>query len=108
MRKAGVNLSLVCPALDTAAAHRSLFYQTITTGPEDQSLITIILINQVPVIDQIITLRVCVCVGQVEQLFRLGLRSRPECVEVLQRCSWNLEHASTQMLDSYGASRQRY
>ncbi|XP_060756795.1 activated CDC42 kinase 1 [Neoarius graeffei] len=45
---------------------------------------------------------------KVEQLFRLGLKTRLECVEVLQRCSWNLEHASTQMLDSYGPSRQRY
>ncbi|XP_060718106.1 activated CDC42 kinase 1 [Tachysurus vachellii] len=44
---------------------------------------------------------------KVEQLFRLGLKTRPECVEVLQRCSWNLERASTQMLDSYGPSRQR-
>uniref|UniRef100_A0A3B4BQ53 Activated CDC42 kinase 1 n=1 Tax=Pygocentrus nattereri TaxID=42514 RepID=A0A3B4BQ53_PYGNA len=53
---------------------------------------------------------VCVCVCflvQVEQLFRLGLKARPECVEVLQRCNWNLEQASTQMLDSYGPTRQR-
>ncbi|XP_017309078.1 activated CDC42 kinase 1 isoform X1 [Ictalurus punctatus] len=45
---------------------------------------------------------------KVEQLFRLGLKTRPECVEILQRCSWNLEQASTQMIDSYGSSRQRY
>ncbi|XP_066523157.1 activated CDC42 kinase 1 isoform X2 [Hoplias malabaricus] len=45
---------------------------------------------------------------KVEQLFRLGLKPRPECVELLQRCNWNLEQASTQMLDSYGPSRQRY
>ncbi|XP_017574727.1 activated CDC42 kinase 1 isoform X1 [Pygocentrus nattereri] len=45
---------------------------------------------------------------KVEQLFRLGLKARPECVEVLQRCNWNLEQASTQMLDSYGPTRQRY
>lgn len=45
---------------------------------------------------------------KVEQLFRLGLKTRPECVEFLQRCRWNLEQASTQMLDSYGPSRQRY
>ncbi|KAI4901210.1 hypothetical protein NFI96_013718 [Prochilodus magdalenae] len=44
---------------------------------------------------------------KVEQLFRLGLKPRPECVELLQRCNWNLEQASTQMLDSYGPSRQR-
>uniref|UniRef100_A0AAR2JSW7 Activated CDC42 kinase 1 n=1 Tax=Pygocentrus nattereri TaxID=42514 RepID=A0AAR2JSW7_PYGNA len=44
---------------------------------------------------------------KVEQLFRLGLKARPECVEVLQRCNWNLEQASTQMLDSYGPTRQR-
>ncbi|KAI5610244.1 activated CDC42 kinase 1-like isoform X3, partial [Silurus asotus] len=44
---------------------------------------------------------------KVEQLFRLGLKTRTECVEILQRCNWNLEHASTQMLDSYGSSRQR-
>uniref|UniRef100_A0A8B9RHW1 Activated CDC42 kinase 1 n=1 Tax=Astyanax mexicanus TaxID=7994 RepID=A0A8B9RHW1_ASTMX len=44
---------------------------------------------------------------KVEQLFRLGLKTRPECVEFLQRCRWNLEQASTQMLDSYGPSRQR-
>ncbi|XP_062841435.1 activated CDC42 kinase 1 isoform X2 [Trichomycterus rosablanca] len=44
---------------------------------------------------------------KVEQLFRLGLKTRPECVEVLRSCCWNLEQASTQMLDSYGASLQR-
>ncbi|XP_051538066.1 activated CDC42 kinase 1-like isoform X2 [Myxocyprinus asiaticus] len=45
---------------------------------------------------------------KVEQLFRLGLKARPECVEVLERCGWNLEQASTQMLDSYGPSRHRF
>uniref|UniRef100_A0A672Q9N9 Activated CDC42 kinase 1 n=1 Tax=Sinocyclocheilus grahami TaxID=75366 RepID=A0A672Q9N9_SINGR len=44
---------------------------------------------------------------KVEQLFRLGLKARPECVEALERCSWNLEQASTQMLDFYGPSRHR-
>lgn len=44
---------------------------------------------------------------KVEQLFRLGLKARPECMEALERCSWNLEQASTQMLDSYGPSRHR-
>uniref|UniRef100_A0AAY4EZI0 Activated CDC42 kinase 1 n=1 Tax=Denticeps clupeoides TaxID=299321 RepID=A0AAY4EZI0_9TELE len=43
----------------------------------------------------------------VEQLFRLGLKTRSECLEVLRSCDWNLERASTQMLDSYGPSRQR-
>ncbi|XP_077101023.1 activated CDC42 kinase 1 isoform X2 [Siphateles boraxobius] len=45
---------------------------------------------------------------KVEQLFRLGLKARPECVEALERCGWNLEQASTQMLDSYGPSRHRF
>ncbi|KAF3836258.1 hypothetical protein F7725_028816, partial [Dissostichus mawsoni] len=42
---------------------------------------------------------------KVEQLFRLGLRSRSECEELLQRCQWNLEQASTLMLDTYGPHR---
>ncbi|XP_074549693.1 activated CDC42 kinase 1 isoform X2 [Halichoeres trimaculatus] len=42
---------------------------------------------------------------KVEQLFRLGLRSRAECEELLQRCDWNLEESSTLMLDSYGPHR---
>ncbi|XP_028813117.1 activated CDC42 kinase 1 isoform X1 [Denticeps clupeoides] len=45
---------------------------------------------------------------KVEQLFRLGLKTRSECLEVLRSCDWNLERASTQMLDSYGPSRQRF
>lgn len=46
---------------------------------------------------------------QVEQLFCLGLRSRPECLKLLEMCDWNLEVASTQMLDNYGSTtRQRY
>lgn len=46
---------------------------------------------------------------QVEQLFCLGLRSMSECVKLLETCDWNLEVASTQMLDHYGCtSRQRY
>ncbi|XP_047424514.1 activated CDC42 kinase 1 [Mugil cephalus] len=44
---------------------------------------------------------------KVEQLFRLGLRSRAECEELLQRCQWNLEQASTLMLDSYGTQHNR-
>lgn len=32
-----------------------------------------------------------------------------ECVKLLETCDWNLEVASTQMLDDYGCtSRQRY
>ncbi|XP_010769571.1 activated CDC42 kinase 1 isoform X2 [Notothenia coriiceps] len=46
-------------------------------------------------------------VTQVEQLFRLGLRSRSECEELLQRCQWNLEQASTLMLDTYGPHRHK-
>lgn len=45
---------------------------------------------------------------KVEQLFRLGLKPRSECLEVLERCGWNLEQASIQMLDSYSPSRNRY
>uniref|UniRef100_A0A8C7M7S8 Activated CDC42 kinase 1 n=1 Tax=Oncorhynchus kisutch TaxID=8019 RepID=A0A8C7M7S8_ONCKI len=40
--------------------------------------------------------------NEVEQLFQLGLRSRTECQEVLERCQWNLEQASTMLLDSCG------
>uniref|UniRef100_A0A3B4B6G6 UBA domain-containing protein n=1 Tax=Periophthalmus magnuspinnatus TaxID=409849 RepID=A0A3B4B6G6_9GOBI len=46
---------------------------------------------------------------KVEQLFCLGLRSRAECLKLLEMCDWNLEVASTQMLDNYGSTtRQRY
>lgn len=38
---------------------------------------------------------------KVEQLFRLGLRSRTECEEILQRCQWNLEESSRLLLDTY-------
>ncbi|XP_029002930.1 activated CDC42 kinase 1 [Betta splendens] len=44
---------------------------------------------------------------KVEQLFRLGLRSRAECEELLQSCQWKLEQASTVMLDTYGPHRHR-
>lgn len=44
---------------------------------------------------------------KVEQLFRLGLRSKGECEELLQRCHWDLEQASTVMLDTYGQQRNR-
>uniref|UniRef100_A0AAV2L7I0 Activated CDC42 kinase 1 n=1 Tax=Knipowitschia caucasica TaxID=637954 RepID=A0AAV2L7I0_KNICA len=39
---------------------------------------------------------------KVEQLFRLGLRSRGDCEALLQSCQWNLERASSLMLDTYG------
>lgn len=38
---------------------------------------------------------------QVEQLFRLGLRSRAECEELLQRCQWGLEESCRILLDTY-------
>ncbi|XP_062415270.1 activated CDC42 kinase 1 isoform X2 [Pungitius pungitius] len=44
---------------------------------------------------------------KVEQLFRLGLRSRAECEELLQRCQLNLEQASALMLDTYGPHRSK-
>ncbi|XP_041848152.1 tyrosine kinase, non-receptor, 2b isoform X6 [Melanotaenia boesemani] len=45
---------------------------------------------------------------KVEQLFCLGLRSRSECLKLLEMCDWNLEKASTQMLDNNGSTtRQR-
>ncbi|KAM8822415.1 LOW QUALITY PROTEIN: activated CDC42 kinase 1 [Spinachia spinachia] len=44
---------------------------------------------------------------KVEQLFRLGLRSRAECEELLQRCQLNLEQASALMLDTYGPHRNK-
>uniref|UniRef100_A0A3Q4GSX3 Activated CDC42 kinase 1 n=1 Tax=Neolamprologus brichardi TaxID=32507 RepID=A0A3Q4GSX3_NEOBR len=47
-------------------------------------------------------------VKMVEQLFCLGLRSRSECLKLLEMCDWNLEVASTHMLDNYGSTtRQR-
>ncbi|XP_017275768.1 tyrosine kinase, non-receptor, 2b isoform X4 [Kryptolebias marmoratus] len=46
---------------------------------------------------------------KVEQLFCLGLRSRAECLKLLEMCDWNLELASTQMLDNYGSTtKQRW
>ncbi|KAI5092647.1 activated CDC42 kinase 1 isoform X3, partial [Silurus meridionalis] len=44
---------------------------------------------------------------QVETLFCLGLKSRLECHKILEMCDWNLELASTQLLDSYGSVKQR-
>uniref|UniRef100_A0A8C7NBW6 Activated CDC42 kinase 1 n=1 Tax=Oncorhynchus kisutch TaxID=8019 RepID=A0A8C7NBW6_ONCKI len=46
-------------------------------------------------------------VKMVEQLFCLGLKTRTECLKVLEYYDWNLEVASTQLLDSYGSFRQR-
>lgn len=43
---------------------------------------------------------------KVEQLFRLGLRSRAECEELLQSSQWNLEEASLVMLDTYRPHKQ--
>ncbi|KAJ8396786.1 hypothetical protein AAFF_G00013850 [Aldrovandia affinis] len=44
---------------------------------------------------------------KVEQLFCLGLKTRAECQKILETQEWNLEQASTQLLDSYGSVRQR-
>ncbi|KAM9790995.1 activated CDC42 kinase 1-like isoform 6-T8 [Syngnathus typhle] len=44
---------------------------------------------------------------KVEQLFCLGLRSRSECLKLLEMCDWNLEVASTQMLDNYESTTQQ-
>ncbi|CAF97625.1 unnamed protein product, partial [Tetraodon nigroviridis] len=41
---------------------------------------------------------------KVEQLFCLGLRSRSECLKLLETCDWNLEAAGSQMLDTYGSA----
>ncbi|XP_034743837.1 tyrosine kinase, non-receptor, 2b isoform X1 [Etheostoma cragini] len=46
---------------------------------------------------------------KVEQLFCLGLRSRSECLKLLEMCDGNLEVASNQMLDNYGSTtKQRW
>ncbi|XP_015216713.2 activated CDC42 kinase 1 isoform X2 [Lepisosteus oculatus] len=44
---------------------------------------------------------------KVEQLFCLGLKTRAECLKMLETYDWNLELASSQLLDSYGTVRQR-
>lgn len=44
---------------------------------------------------------------KVEQLFCLGLKTRLECQQILEMYDWNLELASTQMLDSYGSVKLR-
>ncbi|MBN3288554.1 ACK1 kinase, partial [Polyodon spathula] len=44
---------------------------------------------------------------KVEQLFCLGLKTRAECLKILETYDWNLELASSQLLDSYSTLRQR-
>lgn len=51
---------------------------------------------------------VFMCLLKVEQLFRLGLRSRAECEELLQYCQWNLEESSKLMLDTYPTKTCKY
>ncbi|XP_058043780.1 activated CDC42 kinase 1 isoform X3 [Ahaetulla prasina] len=42
---------------------------------------------------------------KVEQLFCLGLKTRLECHKVLEMFNWNLEQASSHLLDPYNASQ---
>ncbi|XP_061493572.1 activated CDC42 kinase 1 isoform X2 [Rhineura floridana] len=42
---------------------------------------------------------------KVEQLFCLGLKTRPECHKVLEMFDWNLEQASSHLLDPYSTFR---
>ncbi|XP_033883539.2 activated CDC42 kinase 1-like isoform X1 [Acipenser ruthenus] len=44
---------------------------------------------------------------KVEQLFCLGLKTRTECLKILETYDWNLELACSQLLDSYSTLRQR-
>ncbi|XP_019358999.1 PREDICTED: activated CDC42 kinase 1 isoform X2 [Gavialis gangeticus] len=44
---------------------------------------------------------------KVEQLFCLGLKSRVECHKVLEMFDWNLEQASSHLLDPYSTARQK-
>ncbi|XP_065126098.1 tyrosine kinase, non-receptor, 2b isoform X2 [Paramisgurnus dabryanus] len=44
---------------------------------------------------------------KVEQLFCLGLKTRVECHKILEMYDWNLELASTQLLDSCGSIKLR-
>ncbi|XP_056599824.1 tyrosine kinase, non-receptor, 2b isoform X3 [Triplophysa dalaica] len=44
---------------------------------------------------------------KVEQLFCLGLKTRLECHNMLEMYDWNLELASTQLLDSCGSVKLR-
>ncbi|XP_051990302.1 tyrosine kinase, non-receptor, 2b isoform X1 [Xyrauchen texanus] len=45
---------------------------------------------------------------KVEQLFCLGLKTRVDCHKILEMYDWNLELASTQLLDSYGTVKLRH
>uniref|UniRef100_A0A8C5MZZ4 Activated CDC42 kinase 1 n=1 Tax=Leptobrachium leishanense TaxID=445787 RepID=A0A8C5MZZ4_9ANUR len=44
---------------------------------------------------------------KVEQLFCLGLKTRVECHKVLEMFDWNLETASSHLLDSYSSGHQK-
>ncbi|XP_027503231.1 activated CDC42 kinase 1 isoform X4 [Corapipo altera] len=44
---------------------------------------------------------------KVEQLFCLGLKSRGDCQRVLEMFDWNLEQASSHLLDPYSTARQK-
>ncbi|KAM4772210.1 activated CDC42 kinase 1 isoform 2-T2 [Rhinophrynus dorsalis] len=44
---------------------------------------------------------------KVEQLFCLGLKTRVECHKVLEMFDWNLETASSHLLDSYSGTQQK-
>ncbi|XP_068137338.1 activated CDC42 kinase 1 isoform X2 [Hyperolius riggenbachi] len=44
---------------------------------------------------------------KVEQLFCLGLKSRVECHKVLETFDWNLETASSHLLEPYSGSQQK-
>ncbi|XP_063298901.1 activated CDC42 kinase 1 isoform X3 [Pelobates fuscus] len=44
---------------------------------------------------------------KVEQLFCLGLKTRMECHKVLEMFDWNLETASSHLLDSYSCGQQK-
>ncbi|XP_043926220.1 activated CDC42 kinase 1 isoform X2 [Protopterus annectens] len=44
---------------------------------------------------------------KVEQLFCLGLKSRVDCHKVLEMFDWNLELASSHLLDPHSTSRQK-
>uniref|UniRef100_A0A8C7YV96 non-specific protein-tyrosine kinase n=1 Tax=Oryzias sinensis TaxID=183150 RepID=A0A8C7YV96_9TELE len=41
---------------------------------------------------------------KVEQLFCLGLKSRSDCLKLLETCDWNLAVASTRMLENCGST----
>uniref|UniRef100_A0A672SZQ3 Activated CDC42 kinase 1 n=1 Tax=Sinocyclocheilus grahami TaxID=75366 RepID=A0A672SZQ3_SINGR len=84
----GTSNSLAWPSSTQAGAYSRVMLQQVTHGWNAQEAVKYLKVS-------------------VEQLFRLGLKARPECMEALERCCWNLEQASTQMLDSYGPSRHR-